>query len=114
MMNQNDITILIADDDPDYLFQMRIIIEGFGYNTITAGSQRECEKIIASMKPDLAILDLMMEHEDSGFILSYKNQEKVPRRTCYYSYSRHGRNRYVVPYRQRGRTEVDQGRPVPR
>jgi len=77
-MNQNDITILIADDDPDYLFQMRIIIEGFGYNTITAESQRECEKIIASMKPDLAILDLMMEHEDSGFILSYKIKRKYP------------------------------------
>lgn len=77
-MIKYDKTILIADDDPDYLFQMKVIIEGFGYNTITADSQRECEKIIASMKPDMAILDLMMEQEDSGFILSYKIKKKYP------------------------------------
>ncbi|MGM0565833.1 MAG: response regulator [Bacteroidota bacterium] len=77
-MAQYDKTILIADDDPDYLFQLDIIIKGFGYNTITASSQRECEKIIESMKPDLAILDLMMENEDSGFILSYKLKKKYP------------------------------------
>ena len=29
-------------------------------------------------KPDLAIVDLMMENEDSGFILSYKIKKKYP------------------------------------
>jgi CheY-like chemotaxis protein len=67
-----------VDDDPDYLFQLKMTVEGFGYNTISADSQKEAERIIAGMKPDLAILDLMMENEDSGFILSYKMKKKYP------------------------------------
>ncbi|HKK10043.1 MAG TPA: response regulator [Bacteroidales bacterium] len=77
-MNRKDQTILIVDDDPDYLFQLKMTVEGFGYSTIPADSQKEAERIIASMKPDLAILDLMMENEDSGFILSYKMKKKYP------------------------------------
>ncbi|MFW5705874.1 MAG: response regulator, partial [Bacteroidota bacterium] len=45
---------------------------------ITAESQREGEQVINSVKPDLAIFDLMMENEDSGFILSYKLKKKYP------------------------------------
>jgi two-component system alkaline phosphatase synthesis response regulator PhoP len=77
-MNRRDQTILIVDDDPDYLFQLKMTVEGFGFNTISADSQKEAERIIAGMKPDLAILDLMMENEDSGFILSYKMKKKYP------------------------------------
>jgi CheY-like chemotaxis protein len=62
----------------DYLLQTRIKIEKFGYKTITADSQREAELILDKIKPDLAIIDLMMENEDSGFILSYKLKKKYP------------------------------------
>ncbi len=71
-------TILIVDDDIDYLFQMELKVRQFGFNTITAESQAEAEKIIETVKPDLAILDLMMETDDSGFILSYKIKKKYP------------------------------------
>ncbi len=77
-MAKYDETILIVDDDSDYLFQTKLLVEGFGYNTITADSQKEGEKIISTTKPDLAIIDLMMENEDSGFILSYKMKKKYP------------------------------------
>ncbi|MGM0407937.1 MAG: response regulator [Bacteroidota bacterium] len=77
-MGQNKKLILIADDDMDYLIQMRMHIESFGFEVITAGSQREAEKIIENTKPDLAIFDLMMESDDSGFILSYKMKRKYP------------------------------------
>lgn len=70
--------ILVADDDFDYLEQMKIFIESFGYEIITAESQKECEELIEETKPDLAIFDLMMENEDSGFILSYKLKKKYP------------------------------------
>jgi len=70
--------ILIVDDDMDYLFQLRVKVEGFGFETITAESQKEAESIIETTKPDLAIFDLMMENEDSGFILSYKIKRKYP------------------------------------
>jgi len=71
-------TILIVDDDIDYLFQLRFKIEQFGYQIITAESQKEAESIIETTKPDLAIFDLMMESEDSGFVLSYKIKRKYP------------------------------------
>lgn len=71
-------TILIVDDDIDYLFQMQLKVQQFGFNTITAESQAEAEKIILTLKPDLAILDLMMETDDSGFILCYKIKKRYP------------------------------------
>jgi len=77
-MNPGNITILIVDDDQDYLFQLQAKVQQFGFKTITAESQREAEKLLEKVKPDLAILDLMMENEDSGFILCYKMKKKYP------------------------------------
>ena len=71
-------TILIVVDDSDYLFQLKLKVERFGFEVVTADGQREGEKVIESLKPDLAIFDLMMENEDSGFILSYKIKKKYP------------------------------------
>jgi DNA-binding response OmpR family regulator len=71
-------TILLADDDHDYLEQMKFHVEQFGFKTITANNQKECEKLIETEKFDMAILDLMMENDDSGFILSYKIKKKYP------------------------------------
>lgn len=71
-------TVFIADDDYDYLFQLRFQLERWGCNVVSAESQRQAEDIISRLKPDLAILDLMMENDDSGFILSYKLKKKYP------------------------------------
>lgn len=70
--------ILIADDDEDYLFQMQHYIKSFGFDVIKAQSQKEAEVLIEHNKPDLAIFDLMMENDDSGFILCYKMKRKHP------------------------------------
>ena len=71
-------TILIVDDDMDYLFQTKMNVESFGFDVVTAENEQEAEDIIKKMKPDLAILDLMMEKEDSGFILCYKMKKVYP------------------------------------
>ncbi|MEI6888744.1 MAG: response regulator [Bacteroidales bacterium] len=71
-------TILLVDDDQDYLYQMKTRVESFGFQTMLAESQKEAEDLIETTKPDLAILDLMMENEDSGFILCYKMKKKYP------------------------------------
>jgi CheY-like chemotaxis protein len=78
MMKKNDFTILVADDDPDYLFQTVLNLEKAGYKTVTVESQAEAESVISKFKPDLAIFDLMMENDDSGFILCYKLKKKYP------------------------------------
>lgn len=77
-MSKTKKIILIVDDDMDYLFQMRLKVEQFGFETVTAEGQKEAETIIETLKPDLAILDLMMENDDSGFILAYKIKRKYP------------------------------------
>ncbi len=77
-MKANKPMILVADDDPDYLFQARTRLQKSGYEIITAESQKEAELILEKTRPSLAILDLMMENEDSGFILCYKMKKKYP------------------------------------
>ncbi len=78
MKTDLDKTILIVDDDSDYLFQLKMQIENFGFKVITADGQKEGVNVIEKQKPDLAILDLMMENMDSGFILSHKIKQKFP------------------------------------
>jgi CheY-like chemotaxis protein len=69
--------VLLVDDDPDYLFQMKHHVESFGFDVVTAESVAEAEKAMIR-KPDLAILDLMMETQDAGFILAYKIKKDYP------------------------------------
>jgi DNA-binding response OmpR family regulator len=70
--------ILLVDDDTDYLFQLTIALEDMGFEVIAAQTQQEAENIIAKLKPDLAILDLMMENQDTGFILCHIIKNKYP------------------------------------
>ena len=69
--------ILIVDDDQDYLFQMKHHVESFGFEVYTAESVKEAIEAL-TRKPDLAILDLMMETQDAGFVLSYKIKKQYP------------------------------------
>ncbi len=64
--------ILLVDDDADLLEQSRVQIEGKGYEVITAESSGEGWDKFKAEKPDAAVIDLMMEEHDSGFVLSYK------------------------------------------
>jgi len=75
---ENQTTILLVDDDVDYLFQTKLHLEKSGFKVVTVDSQKEVEELIQTFKPDLAIFDLMMEKEDSGFILCYRMKRKFP------------------------------------
>jgi DNA-binding response OmpR family regulator len=70
--------ILLVDDDPDYLFQLTIALQDMGFDVISASSQKEAEDIIKKSRPDLAILDLMMENQDTGFILCHIIKARYP------------------------------------
>jgi len=77
-MKESKKTILIVDDDVDYLAQMEIQVKKLGFEVVTADSQKQGEELISKQKFDLAIIDLMMENKDSGFILCYKMKKKNP------------------------------------
>jgi len=62
-------TILIVDDDPDILEQYDLLLKAEGYKVVQAGGMAEAEETILTVRPDLAILDLMMDEKDAGFVL---------------------------------------------
>jgi CheY-like chemotaxis protein len=64
-------TILVVDDDVDFLEQTTLVLRGEGFNIVTAGSQAEAEEALLAVTPDLCIVDLMMENQDSGFVLCH-------------------------------------------
>jgi CheY-like chemotaxis protein len=77
-MKTDNKVVLVVDDDMDYLFQMKTNIETYGFEVVTAESQKDAEALLEELKPDLAVFDLMMENDDSGFILAYKLKKKYP------------------------------------
>jgi len=62
-------TILIVDDDLDILEQYSLILKADGHTVVQASSLAEAEETILTVRPDLAILDLMMDEKDAGFVL---------------------------------------------
>lgn len=64
--------ILLVDDDIDLLEQNKTLLESKGFDVIIAESAEEGFKVFEKEKPDAAIIDLIMEQMDSGFILCYK------------------------------------------
>lgn len=77
-MSDTKKTILLADDDPDQVFLVMHHLEKWGYEVVAVESREEAERYLEGACPDLAILDLMMEEEDSGFILSYRIKKCRP------------------------------------
>jgi len=70
--------ILIVEDDIDQLDHLATILKTDGYEVITAQGQAEGEEAILTSIPDLAILDLMMENMDSGFVLCHQLKRLYP------------------------------------
>jgi NADH-quinone oxidoreductase subunit E len=59
-------TILIIDDDKDFVEAMSVLLNGNGYNTITAFESTEGIQKVKSESPDLILLDMMMSYETEG------------------------------------------------
>lgn len=70
--------VLLVDDDEDFLFQHRIQLESAGFVVRTAGTRAEAETLAADFGPDLAIVDLMMEQHDDGFVLAHHLKRQIP------------------------------------
>jgi CheY-like chemotaxis protein len=78
---KKNITVLLVDDDIDFLNQTKIRLESAGYKVKSAESQKEAEELLQNFTPDIALLDLMMENMDGGFALAYhikKKDAKIP------------------------------------
>lgn len=71
-------TILLVDDDTDFLFQNQAQFSAAGFEVLTASSGKKAVEILAGVRPDICVVDLMMEKADMGFTLCYKIKKKDP------------------------------------
>jgi CheY-like chemotaxis protein len=59
--------ILLVDDDPDQRLSLRLPLEANGYQIAEAANYDEGLKAVIAYKPDLIILDVMMDSTTAGF-----------------------------------------------
>jgi CheY-like chemotaxis protein len=62
--------VLIVDDDSDVINVLMTILEHEGYSVHAAFSKAEALQIVSAVKPDIAILDVMMTTHYEGFELA--------------------------------------------
>ena len=65
-MRNDQPLVLCVDDDPDFLDSLRMILENNRYAIETATSAEEGLRKYKALKPDLVLVDLMMEEVDAG------------------------------------------------
>ena len=75
--------ILIVDDDPDIVESMKVVLESKGYDITVGENGEEGLKKVKLDKPDLIILDIMMETGSKGFDVARvlrkdKNYKDIP------------------------------------
>jgi CheY-like chemotaxis protein len=69
---------LVVDDDEDFLFQQKAALERLGFAVVTAGGRADATAQLARIQPALAVVDLMMEEKDGGFILARDIKRSYP------------------------------------
>ena len=62
--------IVVTDDDPEIRDTMQAMLEMRGYTALTAANRGEGMATIRRERPDLVILDVMMESWQDGFEMS--------------------------------------------
>ena len=77
-------TILLADNNIDFLQTRRVLLEQAGYKVITASNLIEARQLLGSTHIDLAILDIRLEDDKdekdiSGLLLARESAHSVPK-----------------------------------
>ena len=71
--------IMLVDTDQDFVTHSKALLEKASYEVVVAATGEECLQEVASRRPDLIILDLMMSKPDNGFEVSrrLRNSERT-------------------------------------
>jgi CheY-like chemotaxis protein len=69
---------LVVDDDADFREQQQSNLQALGFDVLTAGGEAAAREILAEHRPDVAVVDLMMENPDAGFTLCYHLKQRYP------------------------------------
>lgn len=63
--------ILLIDDDPDLIDMYQPYLQQNGYDVKAAYNTTEAKELFESFDPGIIFCDLVMEHFDSGFVLTH-------------------------------------------
>jgi two-component system alkaline phosphatase synthesis response regulator PhoP len=63
-------TVMLVDDDADFVAMNRAVLEANGYGVSAAYSGAECLEKVRARRPDLIVLDVMMATRSEGFNVS--------------------------------------------
>jgi len=63
--------ILLVDDDDDFRTAVQGLLEAQGFQVACARSGREAMQRIREGRPDLVVLDVMMEHDFAGYEVTH-------------------------------------------
>jgi len=61
--------ILIVDDDRDIVDSLKMVLHSAGYTVFIAENCAECRESLKKQRPDLILLDIMMDTMTDGFVL---------------------------------------------
>ena len=64
--------ILLVDDDRDLVETMKTFLEARGYAVTTAHSGIEAREELTRKRPDLVVLDIMMDYDTDGFNVAHE------------------------------------------
>lgn len=67
--------VLVVDDEPDTLELVKLVLESGGFEAVLANNGKEALAQIATLRPDLVLLDIMMPDMD-GWDVFRKMKEK--------------------------------------
>jgi CheY-like chemotaxis protein len=64
--------ILIVDDDADFITATKAVLAGAGYEVAECNRATEALTKVRDFRPDLIVLDVMMETGTAGFHVAYQ------------------------------------------
>ncbi|MBN1773646.1 MAG: response regulator [Deltaproteobacteria bacterium] len=70
-------TILVIDDDRDFLNAISLVLEQHGFAVRTAATPEEGLAEIRRRTPDLVVLDVMMPEGHEGFVVARSIREEL-------------------------------------
>ena len=70
--------VLVIDDDPDTVLAIRMALEGVGHVVTSAANSTQGLEMLRADRPELIILDVMMETQTEGFQLALKLHSPDP------------------------------------
>jgi DNA-binding response OmpR family regulator len=68
--------VLIVDDDPDIVDSVRLVLTAEKFEVVSADNREDCMRAVETEKPDLIILDVMMDQPDDGFVAAQDLRRK--------------------------------------